>query len=255
MKIETMLAGCSGLDEEDVKNSFLLYKKVTKQYQDLGVLRSVKELIPENVECNLVSLLKWFKSFMQWMPKQLVCNSCAAGTDGSDESQFMQAEIFPSDSPLVRKVEVHTCKKCGAKQLFPRYNDILEIAKARKGRCSEWSILFGAILSSVSLEARIVHDYLDHCWNEVKLDGKWIHADSTLDYPTSFDHPHFYEKNWKKNYLYVIAFTSEKIDDVTQKYTDHWNDILTKRQNLVVSLDLPTSITELENLYDRIKIK
>ncbi len=110
----------------------------------------------------------------------------------------MQVKTLPSDSPIVRRTEVHTCTKCGSAKFFPRYNDVLEIAKTRIGRCSEWSILFGAILNSMSMKTRLVHDYLDHCWNEVLLDGNWIHADSTLDYPISLDHPHFYEQNWKK---------------------------------------------------------
>jgi hypothetical protein len=188
------------------------------------------------------------------MPKQLVCNNCNTNKDNSDGIQFMQVKMLPSDSQLVRKIETHTCNKCGETQLFPRYNDVLEIVKARTGRCSEWSILFGAILNSVSMEARIVHDYLDHCWNEVRLDGKWIHADSTLDYPSSLDHPHFYEQNWKKNYLYVLAFTSDKLEDVTQKYSEHWNDILTRRQSLIGSFVHPTSIIDLENLYNGIEV-
>jgi hypothetical protein len=30
-------------------------------------------------------------------------------------------------------------------------------------------MLFGAIPSSLEIEARIVHDFLYHCWNEAKL--------------------------------------------------------------------------------------
>ena len=162
----------------------------------------------------------------------------------------MVSKTVPSDSPLVRRTEIHTCNRCGNTIQFPRYNDVLQIAKQRAGRCSEWSILFGAILSSISMKNRIVHDYLDHCWNEVNLDGKWIHADSTLDYPISLDHPHFYEENWKKNYLYVIAFTPEKIEDVTESYTEHWNDIVTRRKNFARGYDSSKLFAELENFYN-----
>jgi transglutaminase/protease-like cytokinesis protein 3 len=44
-------------------------------------------------------------------------------------------------------------------------------------------MLFGAILNSLSIPTRIVHDYLDHCWNESMIDEKWVHVDSTLEYP------------------------------------------------------------------------
>jgi peptide-N4-(N-acetyl-beta-glucosaminyl)asparagine amidase len=77
-------------------------------------------------------------------------------------------------------------------------------AKIRTERCSEWYMLFGAILTSLSFQTRIVHDYLDDCWNESLIDGKWIHLDPTLDYPISFSHPHWYEQNRTKKYEYVM---------------------------------------------------
>ena len=213
------------------------------------------KLIPEDVQKNdLVALLKWFKTFMNWTPKQISCNNCNAGKDSSEITQFMDFKVLAGDSNI-RKIEVHTCSRCGAVHHFPRYNDVLEIATTRTGRCSEWSILFGAILNSVSLNARIVQDYLDHCWNEVLLDGKWVHVDSTLDYPISLDHPHFYEQNWKKNYAYVLAFTSDGIEDVTQKYTEQWNNILERRQKLQIGrFKNCTLIPDLENFYSSISV-
>lgn len=85
--------------------------------------------------------------------------------------------------------------------------------------------LFGAMLSSLGAKARIVHEFLDHCWNEVILlsDGKWVHVDSTLDYPISLKY--FYEENWRKEYEYVLAFSADKIDDVSQRYTLQWETI------------------------------
>jgi peptide-N4-(N-acetyl-beta-glucosaminyl)asparagine amidase len=123
----------------------------------------------------------------------------------------------------MRKVEVFKCNNCNYEYTFPRYGQILKIAQTRTGRCSEWSMLFGAILSSLDIEARIVHDFLDHCWNEAKLrmmmpDRKWVHVDSTLTYPISLNHPYYYEQNWEKKYEYVLAFSAEK-EDVTQRYT------------------------------------
>jgi peptide-N4-(N-acetyl-beta-glucosaminyl)asparagine amidase len=70
---------------------------------------------------------------------------------------------------------------CCLLQVFPRYGEIIKIAESGIGRCSEWSVLFGAILNSLYIKTRIVHDYLDHCWNESLIDGKWVDIDSTLD--------------------------------------------------------------------------
>jgi len=143
-------------------------------------LQSIRELVPDYVlDGDMMTSLEWFKNYMQWTPKQLTCNRCA-GTNKSDGTRFMETRVQAGDSSDVRRVEIHSCSRCGAVHVFPRYNDVLKIAELGTGRCSEWSILFGAILNSFSLETRIVHDYLDHCWNEVLLDGKWIHVDSTL---------------------------------------------------------------------------
>jgi peptide-N4-(N-acetyl-beta-glucosaminyl)asparagine amidase len=58
-------------------------------------------------------------------------------------------------------------------------------------------MLFGAMLSSLGMKTRIVHDFLDHCWNEDMLspDGQGVHIDSTLDYPISLNQPYYYEEN------------------------------------------------------------
>jgi peptide-N4-(N-acetyl-beta-glucosaminyl)asparagine amidase len=137
----------------------------------------------------------------------------------------------------MRKIEVFGCNTCNYKYAFPRYSEILKIAETKTGRCSEWSMLFGAMLSSLRIKARIVHDYLDHCWNEAILpslssspdDGQWVHIDSTLDYPISLNHSHYYEENWSKGYQYVLAFTSDKVEDVTQRYTQKWEAIQQRR--------------------------
>src|SRR5438445_564542 len=81
--------------------------------------------------------------------------------------------------------KIKKCSKCGYEYTFPRYGKILKIAEMRTGRCSEWSMLFGAIMNALKTETRIVHDFLDHCWNETIIDGKWVHMDSTLAYPIS----------------------------------------------------------------------
>ena len=90
-------------------------------------------------------------------------------------------------------------------------------------------MLFGAILNSLSIETRIVQVYLDHCWNESLIDGKWIHIDSALEYPISLNHPHYYEKNWSKKYKYILAF-SDTVEDVTSSYTQEWQIVMQRRK-------------------------
>ena len=242
------------LDYGTVENSFLLYKNVTRQYNDPKVLRTIRELIPDNAlqDGSLESLLKWFKDFMKWIPNQPVCSICMGKNNNSEEKIFMKSTIQTGNSWKVRKIEVHTCSKCGNQEFYPRYNDVLKIAETRMGRCGEWSILFGAVLSSMSLQGRIAHDYLDHCWNEVNLDGRWIHVDSSLQYPDSFNHPYYYERNWKKKYLYVLAFSTDTVEDVTRRYTEQWNDVLDRREQLQKNEKIILSIPELKSFYSGI---
>jgi transglutaminase-like putative cysteine protease len=152
----------------------------------------------------------------------------------------------------MRKAEVFVCSTCKCEYVFPRYGEILKIAENKTGRCSEWSMLFGAMLSSLGIKARIVHDFLDHCWNEAMLfsssseNGQWLHVDSTLDYPISLNHPYHYEQNWSKEYQYVLAFTADKVEDVTKTYTQKLETIQQRRlKNKNSTIDFP-------ELYSRI---
>ena len=240
-----MQSSCSSLDFDAIKNSFLFYKTITSQYNDLKVLQAVRELIPKDVmEGDMIpSIFKWFKSFMTWTPNQIPCDVC-------NDSNLVQVKIQKGNTWQVRKTEVHTCTKCGAEKIIPRYSDVLKIAETRYGRCGEWSILFGAVLNSVSIKSRIAYDYLDHCWNEILVDGKWFHADSTFEYPYSFDNPHYYEKNWKKQYVYVIAFSQDEIEDVTNRYTEQLDVVLSRRNSLGRFENVNIgSVDELQNLY------
>jgi hypothetical protein len=181
---------------------------------------------------------------MKWTPKDPVCEMCiivdsnrSDGPGGVSNSSSrssaapMQAQIIIGNSWKMRKVEIFCCNSCNYEYTFPRYGEILRLAETRTGRCSEWSILFGAMLSSLGMKSRIVHDFLDHCWNEAMLspDGQWVHVDSTLDYPISLNHPYYYEENWGKEYEYVLAFSADNVEDVTQRYTLQWNTVQRRR--------------------------
>jgi peptide-N4-(N-acetyl-beta-glucosaminyl)asparagine amidase len=258
------MLGCSsslfGLSSDLLKDTFLLYKRVTEQYRNIEILKIIRSLIPEDIvlqtkeDINIVPLLKWFKDdFMKWTSKDPVCERCIAvdeaysyncGISNNNDSSSsstgrsavaaaapMQAQTIIGNSWKMRKVEIFRCKNCNYKYTFPRYGEILKIAETRTGRCSEWSMLFGAMLNSLEIKARIVHDFLDHCWNEAILlsDGEWVHIDSTLDYPVSLNHQYYYEENWGKEYEYVLAFSADEIKDVTQRYTLRWEGIQQRR--------------------------
>lgn len=228
---------CEAVNADLVERSFLHNKRVSEQYADPMTLDYVSKLIPEGVrrlEGNelVTGLLNWFKNdFMRWLPNQVRCERCASkGPDGSQAGTVMQATIEQGSSWQLRKTEHYKCPSCGLAQVYPRFSDARKIAEYRLGRCGEWSILFGAVLSSVSIRARIVHDYLDHCWNEALVDGSWVHLDSTLQFPTSLDHPYHYERNWGKQYTFVLGFEPDRVQDVTARYTEHWEKVLQRRR-------------------------
>jgi peptide-N4-(N-acetyl-beta-glucosaminyl)asparagine amidase len=237
-----------------LKETFLLYKRVTEQYRNPEILRIIRSLIPDNIVSqtkdggDVVPLLKWFKNdFMRWTSKDPVCQKCidthsykrddTSGVSNSSSSISrsstapMQVQTIIGNSWRMRKVEFFHCNNCNYEYTFPRYGEILRLAETRTGRCSEWSMLFGAMSSSLEMKTRIVHDFLDHCWNEAMLspDGQWLHIDSTLDYPISLNHPYYYEENWGKEYKYVLAFSADNVEDVSQRYTLQWEAVQQRR--------------------------
>ena len=97
------MLGCSGslfgLSSSDpLKDTFLLYKKVTEQYGNPEILRIIRSLIPQDIVLqtstkddgwNIVPLLIWFKNdFMKWTPKDPVCEMCVDRSD--DQSNLIE---------------------------------------------------------------------------------------------------------------------------------------------------------------------
>ena len=188
---------------------------------------------------SIKELVIWFKKdFMRWVDKNPSCDICG---------KHLALEYFQGNTWEVRGIENYYCSFCNAVFSFPRYGRIKEIADNRMGRCSEWTFLFGAMLNSISIKTRIVHDFLDHCWNESFIGGRWIHIDSTLEFPISFDHPYYYEPNWNKEYVYVLAFSKTNLEDVTTSYTMKWNEVLNRRTKLKQS-----QFDIFKNFYQRI---
>ncbi len=217
------------------KDAFILYKQVTRQYKNIKILDYVRQFIPNEIiretqnKSNknnihyIKPLLNWFKNdFMIWMDRNQICKDCKTP---------MNFQYINGNSWNLRGLEYYSCANCKSQIVFPRYSDIKKIVDSKVGRCSEWSMLFGAVLNSLSIETRLVHDFLDHCWNEslLLIDDNWIHIDSTLEYPISLNHPEYYEKNWGKNYSFILAFSDTYVEDVTKNYTQNLNMVHQKR--------------------------
>jgi len=65
--------------------------------------------------------------------------------------------------------------------------DIEQIFTNKKAICFGYSALFGSMLRSVGIKAKMVHGYVAnlvsgfHAWNEVYIDGQWQTMDVTMD--------------------------------------------------------------------------
>jgi hypothetical protein len=85
-----------GQPSDPLKDTFLLYKRVTEQYENPEILKKVRSLIPQDVilktatkeeDSNIIPLLKWFKNeFMKWTSKDPICETFLVGNLGNDYS-------------------------------------------------------------------------------------------------------------------------------------------------------------------------
>lgn len=94
------------------------------------------------------------------------------------------------------------------------------------GRCGEFALLYTGLLLANDYRVRLVVDCSvqtdsrkagDHVWNEVFINGTWIHIDPTegiIDSPDLYSNP----DKWNKNVNLVYAIQGDIITDVTETY-------------------------------------
>ncbi|CAJ1346871.1 unnamed protein product [Effrenium voratum] len=180
--------------------------------------------------CVSAAMLRWYKhEFFTWTnaPRCDFCRSTDTKTIGGTEPTPEEQHF------LAFKVEVAKCNACGQQTRFPRYNDPAKLLETRTGRCGEWANCFTLLCRALGYEARHVHDWTDHVWTEVFSDSeqRWIHLDSC---EAAFDSPLMYElhgrrKGWGKKLTYCIAFARDHVTDVTRRYTQKFEELLTRR--------------------------
>jgi hypothetical protein len=88
-------------------------------------------------------------------------------------------------------------------------------------------MLFGAPLNSLYVETRNCTK-LSRSLLEWSID--WWQMDTCRFYVRIsyfFNHPHYYEQNWKRNITH-FGFSYNSVDDVTS-YTDEWQNVQKRR--------------------------
>eukprot|EP01105_Mastigella_eilhardi_P019102 TRINITY_DN4478_c0_g1_i1.p1 TRINITY_DN4478_c0_g1~~TRINITY_DN4478_c0_g1_i1.p1 ORF type:complete len:665 (-),score=98.05 TRINITY_DN4478_c0_g1_i1:388-2091(-) len=199
--------------------------RLTQHAKEL-ITRPEFQDLPEK-EAFLLQLLSWFKAeFFAWVNTP-PCTVCGRECKGAGVSAPTAQEC----PHTTRNVELYRCTSCGAVIRFPRYNDPGKLLETRQGRCGEWANCFCLLCRSFGYNTRFVEDFTDHVWVEVFSESKqrWIHLDCCEN---ACDRPLLYERGWGKKLSYVLAFSVDEVIDVTRRYTEKYDEVLTRR-NLV----------------------
>ncbi|EJK75569.1 hypothetical protein THAOC_02700 [Thalassiosira oceanica] len=183
----------------------------------------------------LKRLTLYFKqSVMKWCNQPPCSNpNCKGNEDGKQmEAKGVRGPISDDEKAgKASRVEVYSCRLCGAETTFPRYNSPRMLNKSRRGRCGEFANLFGTYCRALGFDTRYILDLTDHVWVEVwsVRQQRWIHADSCEGI---VDRPSMYEQGWGKKLSYVIGATHDSVADVTRRYTRKLNsdDFLARRR-------------------------
>uniref|UniRef100_A0A1I8EU02 Peptide-N(4)-(N-acetyl-beta-glucosaminyl)asparagine amidase n=1 Tax=Wuchereria bancrofti TaxID=6293 RepID=A0A1I8EU02_WUCBA len=227
-------------DERIFLNKFVEYSQRMQIYENEISQALARSLIPcdkliqaskMNGKTNkfelVKSLLNWFKTdFFMWtdIPK---CELCGQNAEQSKE------EFSPTEEErkwAAYRVEVYKCRKCDTNIRFPRYNNPVKLLETRCGRCGEWANCFALCSRALGFETRWVYDVTDHVWCEIWMEDldRWVHCDPCENI---IDTPLLYEKGWRKNLSYVIAFGLDHVRDVTWRYTFSHFETLTRRNS------------------------
>jgi transglutaminase-like putative cysteine protease len=113
----------------------------------------------------------------------------------------------------------------------PRAELPIDIILQAKGMCGEFALLYTGLLLANGYRSRIVIDCStlenkskraagDHVWNEILIDGTWIHVDPT---EKRINQPSMYALEWHKDVNLVYAIEEKEILDVTTNYSPQSN--------------------------------
>ncbi|CAF1375784.1 unnamed protein product [Adineta steineri] len=173
----------------------------------------------------LLELLRWFKEeFFTWFDRAN-CDYCKKPMDFAEYTQATREEREYGDA---HRVELYRCSTCSSEYRFPRFNAPIKLLETRSGRCGEAANLFACLCRSLSFLTRYIYDPSDHVWTEVysESEQRWLHCDSCENL---CDSPLVYEKGWKKELTFCIAFAKDHIGDVTWRYVTNFKQIIQRR--------------------------
>lgn len=195
--------------------------KISKVNQEKNAESQYTESDIDTMDLFLMELSHWFKyKFFTWVDSPR-CTACFGTCE-----HYM---VVLSNDPKYTQVEIHRCTSCETLVEFPRYTDPELLLTLRRGRCGEWANVFTLLCQSLGYDARLVYDQTDHVWTEVWSirENRWIHVDPCEDI---IDRPLMYEKGWKKQLSYIIAYSKDEVQDVTWRYTRDQVGVMKRRK-------------------------
>lgn len=206
-------------ENEESKSLALSVIPVDRLDREAEELASMSSLLEEEQDQKLTKrrallecLVAWFKQdFFTWVDAPQ-CDYCMGATS-------LVEVVEPSNEDAQRykcsRTEMYMCQVCRNMTSFPRYNDPAKLIETRKGRCGEFSNCFGLCCRAMQFRVRIVNDFKDHVWNEVEVDGIWLHVDPCEG---MIDKPLLYEQGWGKSVELCIGVDVNSVVDVTRRY-------------------------------------
>ena len=202
--------------------------EINEKYLNYDVDRLLRGTGGDSSALFLQRLCRWFPTFMSWVNAP-PCKVC--GCEDMEMKTVRGPETTEELEGQAKRVEVYYCPECKDNTTtFPRYNLAKKLLETRQGRCGEYSNLFGLFCRSVGFETRLVLDWSDHLWTEVRLGDSWIMADGCEGI---IDKPSMYEHGWGKDGLcYMVGIGRDHVVDVTPRYTRQFmtEDFQTRRR-------------------------
>ena len=156
----------------------LLYYVRSHSGVELGALQR-SALERHGVDASLEGwrqLLRWFKRHFPY--NRATCAECGAGPGE------LLGNVYPSARELsfaASRAELQHCRACGAVTRFPRYNDVQKVLRTRTGRCGEYSQVLLQLAHALGWRARLVVDWTDHMWIELKVPEETPGAEGAED--------------------------------------------------------------------------